>query len=72
MDVEGHEVEVLEGAVDALKNAKHVFLDIHLGVDRSKLFTLLKNFAIYDLKNHKKISHQEAVIFSTGEVYAMR
>ncbi|MBI4114839.1 MAG: FkbM family methyltransferase [Candidatus Niyogibacteria bacterium] len=72
IDVEGHEVEVLEGAAEALEGIKHLFLDIHFDVDRKKLFGLLKDFQIYDLKIGKAITHEEAEKSSRGEIYACK
>ena len=70
--VEGHEAEVLEGAPELLGTSVHLFLDLHRDIDRKKIFTLLKDFRIYDLKNKKWIAHNEAVRASTGEIYAYK
>ena len=75
IDVEGAEVEVLEGAQHTLNQADlKITIDLHKRIDREKLYNILhsNNFRIY--KFHKKkariIDKEEFLSQNINEIYA--
>lgn len=74
IDVEGADIEVLEGAQKLLKNqSPKLIIDIHK-IDRKKFFNLLENLSynIFDYNNDgfQKITEKEFLYEEINEIYA--